>query len=59
MYKRIAAFAKGGYFVYFFSIRKADSLYGKAPPEGMKLPNPMMIGWLVLSASFVSLRKSH
>ena len=38
MYKKIAAFVKGGYFVYFFSIRKAGSLCGEAPPEGDEVP---------------------
>ena len=38
MYKKIAAFAKGGYFVYFFSVREAGSLCGKAPPERDEAP---------------------
>ena len=31
--KKTAAFSEGGCFVYFFSVRKAGSLYGEAPPE--------------------------
>jgi len=38
MYKRIAAFRKGGYFVYFSSIREAGSLCGKASPEWDEVP---------------------
>jgi hypothetical protein len=36
MYKKRAASAKGGSFVYFFSVQKAGSLYGEAPPESKK-----------------------